>query len=200
MKLYRIKATSYGDLNITLYSAFRKSLCTYKRCWKWCPRAPIQAWTRLILFANSFCRSAFGKSLCTYKRCWKWCPRASIQAWTKSTYCSLSAQRLSERTVYEGTAVVTWNAKLLWILARPNESTFLMLLDLRKSCLLEGSQALSPCRSGKSDVYMKMSMGHGGMMLTRETEVGLLGEILFQCYFAHEPETYVLNESVRTAQ
>jgi hypothetical protein len=21
------------------YSAFGKSLCTYKRCWKWCPRA-----------------------------------------------------------------------------------------------------------------------------------------------------------------
>ena len=26
--------------------------------WKWCPRACIQAWTRLILFANTFCRSA----------------------------------------------------------------------------------------------------------------------------------------------
>jgi hypothetical protein len=53
----------------------------YKRCWKWCPRASIQAWTRLILFANTFCISAFGESLCTYKRCWKWCPRASKQAW-----------------------------------------------------------------------------------------------------------------------
>jgi hypothetical protein len=41
-----------------LYSAFGKSLCTYKWCWKWCPRASIQAWTRLILFANTFCRSA----------------------------------------------------------------------------------------------------------------------------------------------
>jgi hypothetical protein len=40
------------------YSAFGKSLCTYKKCWKWCPRASIQAWTRLILFANIFCRSA----------------------------------------------------------------------------------------------------------------------------------------------
>jgi hypothetical protein len=65
------------------YSAFGKALCTYKRCWKWCPRASIQACTRLILFANTFCRSAFGKSLCTYNRCWKWCPRASIQAWTR---------------------------------------------------------------------------------------------------------------------
>jgi hypothetical protein len=37
---------------------FGKLLCTYKRCWKWCPRASIQAWTRLILFANTFCRSA----------------------------------------------------------------------------------------------------------------------------------------------
>jgi hypothetical protein len=25
-----------------LYIAFGKSLCTYKRCWKWCPRASIQ--------------------------------------------------------------------------------------------------------------------------------------------------------------
>jgi hypothetical protein len=41
-----------------LYSAVEKSLCTYKRWWKWCPRASIQAWTRLILFANTFCRSA----------------------------------------------------------------------------------------------------------------------------------------------
>ena len=31
---------------------------TYKRCWKWCARASIHAWTRLILFANTFCRSA----------------------------------------------------------------------------------------------------------------------------------------------
>jgi hypothetical protein len=39
------------------YSEFGKSLCSYKRCWKWCPRASIQAWTRLISFANTFCRS-----------------------------------------------------------------------------------------------------------------------------------------------
>jgi hypothetical protein len=38
----------------------------------------IQAWTRLILFSNTFCRSAFRKSLCTFKRCWKWCPWALI--------------------------------------------------------------------------------------------------------------------------
>jgi hypothetical protein len=119
------------------YSAFGKSLCTYKRRWKWCSRTSIKVSTRLISFANTFCKSAFGKSLCTYKRCWKWCPRASIQTSTrlilftntfcrsafgkslctykgcrkfpsvdtnpttnpKSTYRSLSAQRLSERTV-----------------------------------------------------------------------------------------------------
>jgi hypothetical protein len=81
-----------------IHSAFGK--CTYKRCWKWCPRASIKAWTRLILFANTFCTSAFGKSLYTYKRCWKWCPRASVQAWTKYTYRSLRAQRLSERAVH----------------------------------------------------------------------------------------------------
>jgi hypothetical protein len=66
-----------------LYCAFGKSLCTYERCWKWCPRASIQAWTRLILFGNTFCRSALGKSPWTYTRRWKWCPRASIQAWTR---------------------------------------------------------------------------------------------------------------------
>jgi hypothetical protein len=66
------------------YSAFGKSLCTCARCWKWCPRASIQAWTRWILFTNTFCRSAFGKSLCIYKSCWKCCPRASIQAWTRT--------------------------------------------------------------------------------------------------------------------
>jgi hypothetical protein len=75
--------TRYIEQEYTWYSAFVKSLCTYKRCWKWCPRASIQAWTRLILFANTFCKSAFGKSLCTYKMCWKWCPRASTQAWTR---------------------------------------------------------------------------------------------------------------------
>jgi hypothetical protein len=80
-------------LNIfQLYSAFGTSLCTYKRCWKRCPRASIQAWSRLISFANTFCRSAFVKSLCTYKRCWKWCPCVSIQAWTllilfANTFC-----------------------------------------------------------------------------------------------------------------
>jgi hypothetical protein len=78
--------------NSLFYSAFGKSMCTYKRCWKWCPRACIQAWTRLILFANTFCTSAFGKSLWTYKRCWKWCTRACIQAWTRlilfaNTFC-----------------------------------------------------------------------------------------------------------------
>ena len=29
----------------------------YRRS-KWCPRASVQVWTRLILFANTFCRSA----------------------------------------------------------------------------------------------------------------------------------------------
>jgi hypothetical protein len=63
-------------------------------------RASIPAWARLILFANTFCRSAFGKSLRAYESCWKWCPRASIKAWTRLIYRSVSAQRLFERTVY----------------------------------------------------------------------------------------------------
>jgi hypothetical protein len=61
-------------------------------CWKWHPWVSIQAWTHLILFANTFCRSAFRKLLCTYKMCWKWHPRVSIQAWTHliwfaNTFC-----------------------------------------------------------------------------------------------------------------
>jgi hypothetical protein len=44
---------------LSLYNAFGMSLCTYKSCWKWCPRASIQVWTCLILFAITFCRSAF---------------------------------------------------------------------------------------------------------------------------------------------
>jgi hypothetical protein len=31
-----------------------KSLCTYIRRWKWCPRASTRSWTRLILFANTY--------------------------------------------------------------------------------------------------------------------------------------------------
>jgi hypothetical protein len=63
-------------------SVFGKSLCTYKRCWKWCPRVSVQAWTCLIIFKSIFCRSECGKSLCAYKICWKWCPWTSIQART----------------------------------------------------------------------------------------------------------------------
>jgi hypothetical protein len=85
------------DVQYILYSAFGKSLCTYKRCWKWCPRVSTQAWNRLILFTNTYCRSAFRKSLCTYTRCWKWCPRASIQAWTHLIlFATLTADLHSE--------------------------------------------------------------------------------------------------------
>jgi hypothetical protein len=77
-------ATCFG---LILYSMFGKSLCTYERCWNWCPWAPVQAWTHLILFGNTFCRSAFRKSLCTYKRCWNWCPWASVWAWTHLILC-----------------------------------------------------------------------------------------------------------------
>jgi hypothetical protein len=103
------------DRNIHLWiHTVRSEICCVrtKRCLKWFPPASIKVWTRLILFANTFCRYRFGKSLCTYKRCWKWYPRASIQAWTsliKSTYRSLNAQRLSERTVLNLSCVgVNW--------------------------------------------------------------------------------------------
>jgi Pyruvate/2-oxoacid:ferredoxin oxidoreductase delta subunit len=84
------------------------------QCWKWCPQVSIQAWTRLILFAKTFCKSAFGNSLCVYKRCWKWCPRASIQAWTKSMYHSLCAQRFSECTVYWRRGMITEKLESMW--------------------------------------------------------------------------------------
>jgi hypothetical protein len=37
----------------------RKVTVRLKKCWKWSPRASIQAWARLILFANASCRCAF---------------------------------------------------------------------------------------------------------------------------------------------
>jgi hypothetical protein len=39
---------------ICLRSAFGKSLCTYKRCWKRCPRASIQDWTSLNFIRKHF--------------------------------------------------------------------------------------------------------------------------------------------------
>jgi hypothetical protein len=40
-------------VSLMYYSVIIKSLCAYTRCWKWCPRASIQAWTHLVLFSNS---------------------------------------------------------------------------------------------------------------------------------------------------
>jgi hypothetical protein len=81
------------------HSAFGKSLCTYKRCWKLCQRVSIQTWTRVILFSNTFCRSA----------CEMFLIYAVIAVFNSlylrgqsrytAKYHSLSAQRLSERTV-----------------------------------------------------------------------------------------------------
>jgi hypothetical protein len=58
VRIIKEMPASVASGTLCIYSAFGKSLCTYKRCWKWCPQASIQAWTRLILFANTFCRSA----------------------------------------------------------------------------------------------------------------------------------------------
>jgi hypothetical protein len=79
-----------------------KLLCNYIRCWKWCPRASTQAWTRLILFANIFYTSV----------CKKFLTKAVIAVFNSlsvsgrwrytedsATCRSLSAQRHSERTV-----------------------------------------------------------------------------------------------------
>jgi hypothetical protein len=80
------------------YGAFGKSLCTYKMCWKWCPRASMQAWTRLILFANTFCRSVFGKSLCTYEMCWKMSTTVytSLNSAARSHMCPSTSYRCLE--------------------------------------------------------------------------------------------------------
>ena len=99
------------------YSAFGKSLCTYKRCWKWCPRASIQAWTRLILFANTFCRSACEMFLMyavnavfnSLSVCVGHHDTVQILT-TKSTYRSLSTHRLSESTVDENCALLDYYA------------------------------------------------------------------------------------------
>jgi hypothetical protein len=76
-----------------------KSLCTFKSCWMWCPRASIHAWTRLILFANTFwillseiryaLIKVFGSDFheCRYRS-------------EHLSYRSLSVHRLSECTVF----------------------------------------------------------------------------------------------------
>jgi hypothetical protein len=84
LAVYRIMFGLYSLLNGLLIISLkvqyvRKVVVHLKMCWKWFPRACIQAWTRLIPVGNTFCRSAFGMSLCTFKRCWKWCSLASIQ-------------------------------------------------------------------------------------------------------------------------
>jgi hypothetical protein len=56
------------------YTVLSESRCAvYRRCWKWCPRASIQAWTRLISFANTFCESVCEMFLMQFlliKRAW----------------------------------------------------------------------------------------------------------------------------------
>jgi hypothetical protein len=79
------------DIKIKIYSSFGKSLCTYKTCWKWCPRASIQAWTRLILFANTFCRSAFEMLLGIFQQIYT--------ALNRCIYCLLETRIQQEKHV-----------------------------------------------------------------------------------------------------
>jgi hypothetical protein len=81
---------------LRLHGAFGMSLCTYKRCWKWCPRASIEAWTRLILFAHTFCRTAFEMFL----MCAVIAVYNSLSVRGRSRYHSVNTQRLSECTVF----------------------------------------------------------------------------------------------------
>jgi hypothetical protein len=75
------------------HSAFGKSLCTYKTRWKWCPWTTVsenwikQLHTLLVLHFNRHLKTEYSESTST-----------SILT-TKSTYHSLSAQRLSECTI-----------------------------------------------------------------------------------------------------
>jgi hypothetical protein len=86
----------------SLYSTFGKSPCTYKRCWKWCPRALIQAWNYLTLFAKTFCRSACEMFLMhAVIAVFNSLSKQGLSQYT-AEYCSLSAQWLSECTVSNG--------------------------------------------------------------------------------------------------
>jgi hypothetical protein len=74
-----------------LYSEFGKSLCTYKRCWKWCSRTIVskQLHTLPVLHLSRCLTTEYSET-----------STATSILTTKSTYHSLSAQRLSERTVH----------------------------------------------------------------------------------------------------
>jgi hypothetical protein len=75
-----------------LYSAFGKSLCTNKSCWKWYPRTIVsKIWVKQL---HTLPLLHFNRCLST-EYTWN---ATSIRI-TKSTYRSLSAQRLSERAV-----------------------------------------------------------------------------------------------------
>jgi hypothetical protein len=92
------------------------------RCWKLCPRASIQVWTRLILFANTFFRSACEMFLMyAFIAVFN---SLSVRGWSRYTadfaaphrYRSLSAQRLYRRTVVQVCSLMFdyLNFTLLW--------------------------------------------------------------------------------------
>jgi hypothetical protein len=157
--------TALNPFNFThklfLQTCVRKSLCTCKSCWKWCPRAPIQAWARLSLLAITFCWSAFGNSLCTYKICWKWCPRASIQAWTclilfANTFCKSAF----------GKSLCTYEMCCRWCpRAEQHTSTATSILTTKSTYRIVSAQRFSePTVVG--NIYFCNSKPHNPLLIT----------------------------------
>jgi hypothetical protein len=58
-------------------SAFGKSLCTYKSCWKWCPRASIQAWTKATYRSRSAQRLS-ERTVYVYNTCKRRCKQPTF--------------------------------------------------------------------------------------------------------------------------
>jgi hypothetical protein len=56
------------------YSVFGKSLCTYKRCWEWCPQAPTelnwikQLHTLPVLHLNRYLTTEYSETTTHFNR------------------------------------------------------------------------------------------------------------------------------------
>jgi hypothetical protein len=105
IKVLEVMSTSvYTDMNPFNYtefantfsrSAFEKSLCADKRCWKWYPKT---------IVSKNWIKQLHTLPVLHFNRCLtvklQHTATATSTLTAKSTYRSLSAQRLSERAVY----------------------------------------------------------------------------------------------------
>jgi hypothetical protein len=91
-----------------MYSASGKSLCTYKRNWKWCSRNIVSiSWIKQlpilpILHINRCLTTEYSETTSHFN--------ATSILTTKSTYRSLSTQRISGGTVYEYEKIINVDA------------------------------------------------------------------------------------------